>query len=371
MQKLHFPLRRRWLIVGICLALDLVPQSNPVSAGTEKPTCVTSTCHSNLVQGVSVHGPVKARGGCLVCHEESSAKRGLPAGHLGYAPITATEMNGKCIVCHDSMAHLVRKGSAAHGAIAKQGCVGCHDSHHSQAKWLLKENSTTVHCSSCHAEKIEVKSETLAGRHAVVGRESCLSCHDAHLGGGKRPLKAPSDALCLSCHKDELKAAGGRVLPTLKAWTDPKAAPHGAAKKLQCVDCHSMHSSRERSLLKGAYTEGFYTGDEDGPAALCFKCHKPELAEQARTSSATAFRNGNRNLHSLHLHQKGKSRSCRACHEVHQTHQDYLLAEWVPFSGMKLPLKFEKRSDGGSCATACHGRFAYGRSQEVSNRHGK
>jgi len=78
------------------------------------------------------------------------------------------------------------------------------------------------------------------------------------------------------------------------------------------------------------------------------------------TDEATGFRNGERNLHWVHVNKKTKGRTCRTCHEVHASKRPRLVAESVPFGkrGWRLPLNFEKTETGGSCQPGCH--RAYG-----------
>ena len=81
----------------------------------------------------------------------------------------------------------------------------------------------------------------------------------------------------------------------------------------------------------------------------------------------TDFRNGDRNLHHVHVNRERKGRTCRACHETHASSRDKHIRDSVPFGegGWELPIGFERRANGGSCAPGCHTPYAYDRVDPV------
>ncbi len=99
----------------------------------------------------------------------------------------------------------------------------------------------------------------------------------------------------------------------------------------------------------------------DTAYALCFTCHDRDLLRYPDTSFATGFRDGERNLHFLHVNNAQKGRSCALCHELHGGTNDVLIAESVTFGSWQLPLKFVKSDNGGSCAPGCHRPAVYDR----------
>jgi hypothetical protein len=103
-----------------------------------------------------------------------------------------------------------------------------------------------------------------------------------------------------------------------------------------------------------------------GGAALCFQCHATELVTEERTTTRTGFRDGDRNLHHLHVN-RDKGRSCRACHEVHATNVPFHMRESVPFGQWELPVPYERRPGGGACGASCHRAEDYDRTRTAAD----
>ena len=97
--------------------------------------------------------------------------------------------------------------------------------------------------------------------------------------------------------------------------------------------------------------------------ALCFECHEAAAFTDEETDSTTAFRNGQRNLHYLHVNRAVKGRTCRACHDPHASKNEKHIVESVPFGKWRIPIKFESTSTGGSCQPGCHRPERYDREQ--------
>lgn len=81
----------------------------------------------------------------------------------------------------------------------------------------------------------------------------------------------------------------------------------------------------------------------------------------------TNFRDGDLNLHYLHVNRDKKGRSCRTCHEIHGSDLPAHVATSVPFegSGWPLPIGFKKTPSGGSCAPGCHKPYGYDRVEPI------
>jgi hypothetical protein len=84
---------------------------------------------------------------------------------------------------------------------------------------------------------------------------------------------------------------------------------------------------------------------------------------QPKTTTLTGFRDGDKNLHYLHVNRDDKGRSCRSCHDIHGSNLPKHLASAVPFEGSSwaMPIEFEQTKDGGSCAPGCHKPRSYSR----------
>ena len=67
------------------------------------------------------------------------------------------------------------------------------------------------------------------------------------------------------------------------------------------------------------------------------------------------------------MNRDKKGRTCRACHETHASSNPKHIRDSVPFGkgGWSLPIKFEKRPSGGSCAPGATSRSAYDRIEPV------
>jgi hypothetical protein len=83
--------------------------------------------------------------------------------------------------------------------------------------------------------------------------------------------------------------------------------------------------------------------------------------ETEKTATLTSFRNGDRNLHYLHVNRKDKGRTCSTCHEMHGSNLPGQMAESVPFGQWTLPINYVKQSNGGSCGPGCHVHQSYDR----------
>jgi hypothetical protein len=77
---------------------------------------------------------------------------------------------------------------------------------------------------------------------------------------------------------------------------------------------------------------------------------------EEKTASLTNFRDGDRNLHFVHVNRDDKGRSCKTCHAIHGSNLPNHMASEVPFEGSNwsMPIEFEKTTGGGKCAPGCH-----------------
>nr|MDA3952452.1 OmpA family protein [Bacteroidales bacterium] len=80
-------------------------------------------------------------------------------------------------------------------------------------------------------------------------------------------------------------------------------------------------------------------------------------------TDATNFRNGNVNMHYLHINGE-KGRSCNTCHDVHGTKGKFLISDKVLFGNWEMDMNYVVKEFGGSCATGCHAEEEYNRNFE-------
>jgi predicted CXXCH cytochrome family protein len=159
-----------------------------------------------------------------------------------------------------------------------------------------------------------------------------------------------------------VEASDGTRLVNMDALLKNNPQQHGPIREGDCSACHQPHAAQRFRLLAGDYPPAFYAPFALDQYALCFQCHIQDLVLKKEGRNLTQFRDGDRNLHYLHVNQE-KGRTCRACHEVHASRQPAHLRESVPFgdSGWMLELKFSPDARGGSCTPGCHETRTYDR----------
>jgi DmsE family decaheme c-type cytochrome len=151
-------------------------------------------------------------------------------------------------------------------------------------------------CAACHEEvskNFATNPHTkMALMHGNANGVTCENCHGAgseHVAGGGDvtkifdPAKASAkdvDSKCLSCH------AG--------AHPDFDRSPHAKAN-VSCISCHSIHGSKEETLLKASQPQ------------LCYQCHG-----DVKTALNMPFH---------HPVNEGVVK-CTDCHDVHGTFQN-------------------------------------------------
>lgn len=210
-----------------------------------------------------------------------------------------------------------------------------------------------------------------------TGGHSRLStdCGACHIAVGKKAdhqfgFAVLTAELCLACHDREMvRGTGKGKVGNIAAQIADSKFKHGPVQIGDCQSCHLFHSSANASLLREPYSGDFYQQFGDTSYALCFRCHDQGLAHLERTTAATAFRNGDQNLHYLHVNRE-KGRSCRVCHEIHASDLPDHIRASVSFGskGWELPINFQKTADGGTCSPGCHRPKAYGRQTDLAGR---
>jgi predicted CXXCH cytochrome family protein len=296
-----------------------------------------SSCHRELIRGAVAHKPVAA-GQCLRCHQQLSDNHPLGKGSMGF--IVPKEK--LCVTCHTTLL----KKPFLHKPVAEGKCTACHQPHSSDNKALLKDPPPLL-CFGCHPKERFTGSHT----HPPVANGECLACHDPHQSDTKSLLRKPGSELCFMCHSAKL-AVGKSV--------------HRPVAKGECVNCHAPHGSSYRKILKADFPTDLYRPFTTDAFPLCFSCHDPELAAAVKTEKATNFRNGDRNLHAVHVNKAGKGRSCKICHNPHAAAQDRLINPKAPgFGTWDIPIRFTVTSTGGACSVGCHKTFRYDRVKAV------
>lgn len=302
-----------------------------------------STCHNLKRQfsGDSVHQPVKD-GNCGLCHDPHASN---------YASRLTDVGANLCVICHEEMVEGMTM-DFIHAPLVKSGCSDCHDPHSGESSSRLKAAADKI-CFSCHEEKKNEISQ-YARKHEPAEKGRCVSCHSPHFSQRKFLLLDKVDTLCFTCHKEN------------SSWKK-RRFQHGPVVQGNCSACHNPHGSDNPYILRLAFPHAFYSAYEKGEYDLCFNCHKEALVTTEKTATITNFRNGDTNLHMLHVNQK-KGRTCRACHDVHASDQEDHIRTEFEFGSATIPVEYIKTETGGRCVPGCHSERGYDRVKMVENR---
>ena len=206
---------------------------------------------------------------------------------------------------------------------------------------------------------------------AVAAGCQTTGCHDQ---GQKKVTLHPRDADCKSCHMPLIENHPKKAVKNFKQAQETmciachdemvdKKNPHEAIKVGKCTVCHNPHAAARNSYLGNGYTSRPFINYDTEAYALCFSCHKRELLRFADTSFATGFRDGEKNLHYLHVNKQKNGRNCNLCHKIHNSSRPKLIAEKVSFGKWQMPLHFTQDENGGSCTPGCHKPVKYGRNK--------
>jgi predicted CXXCH cytochrome family protein len=322
---------------------------HPKSLLADPAKDLCQTCHKELAlpEMASLHSGTS--GTCASCHEPHSSD---------HAQLLKQPSHELCIACHKQTRPVPGETMSMH-APARDNCTACHDPHESKRKHALKQDVPDL-CLSCHDKfKHDMASHSVV-HGAMVEDQSCLTCHAAHFSRLSKLQKEPQPAQCLGCHDRTVTAADGRTITNMAALLKENQEHHGPIRLGACTACHQPHSTDEPRLLSAAYPPEFYAPFSAEWYQLCFGCHSPELALVPDASAPTGFKDGERNLHWLHVNQE-KGRTCRACHEVHASSQPFHIAKSVPFgdTGWAITLNYRKSATGGTCESGCHAEKSY------------
>lgn len=324
------------------------PPKAPARTAAARPISKTAP----LPAGAGVawsHSPYEA-GDCSICHARNDRK--------DPGPIAAKSVNELCATCHDEV-QAMQKAKVLHPA-AEDACTNCHNPHNAKRRKLLVADLVEL-CASCHDAVGKVVAQSAVKHGAVTAGERCLTCHDPHAAANAKLLVRPAYELCLDCHsKDDVPDWDGKPLANIGGVLKQNAYWHEPIRARDCTSCHSPHGAANPRLLAEAYPTSFYAPFEPKRYGLCFQCHDEKAFTTPETETLTSFRDGKRNLHSVHVNQK-RGRTCRTCHEVHASTHVRLIRGSVPYGPRKWDLQvgYERLPTGGACAKTCHEKKSY------------
>lgn len=305
-------------------------------------------CHEGTIRGKWTHEPISTDG-CVACHAPHRSD---------YLNLLKQKTTAVCLDCHVVFADRLKKLPIVHEPM-NEGCLECHDAHASNSAKLLKSPMRAL-CFSCH-EDIKLTVESARTPHGALEEiGECINCHDSHAAARSHLLRNTTKAVCLECHDREIRTPSGRI-PDMTHVLATGNNLHGPLTINDCTVCHQIHGGVRPRLLVKEYPSSFYFPFREDSYELCFSCHNPSLALVPQTTSLTGFRDGDRNLHYVHVNQEEKGRTCRACHEIHSGTSGKLISSTAYFGDYKIPINFSFTENGGSCSPGCHDSTSYDR----------
>ena len=266
-----------------------------------------------------------------------------------------TTLGKSCLDCHGVLVEKKLK----HPAKNENACQDCHKSgskdHPKTAIGLIKNLPDL--CLSCHDEKKELIASSPSVHKAVTEKKFCVNCHSPHSSDNKKLLVAPRKVLCLSCHNKAVKEDGTPAINFEKLMKSKTLhPPFEDCEKT----CHNPHAGTDRRMLNTTFLSNSYVAVVSDSFALCWECHGADMIEKPKTKGATNFRNGEDNLHWVHVNG-AKGRSCMMCHSPHATDNLHLIRDNVRFGSWSFRMNYKANENGGSCLPSCHAERSYTR----------
>ena len=349
------PVVHKPVMTGECLGCHN-PHGGPAQSmmREESMASLCGRCHDTAAMSRRfMHKPVKD-GACDSCHQPHASK---------YPKLVDAAGADLCLFCHKDFKAQMAKAKFQHKATEK-GCGECHGAHGGDFPKNVLASLPDL-CLKCH-EKVKTETAQAMYKHpAVMGERACMTCHTAHGGDLAKLLSDLPIKVCMTCHKDPIKDKKGKVVAAVPELADAANFRHGPIRDGQCGGCHSIHGGDQPLLLLHTNSKQFYETFSEKNYELCFTCHDPLLARDEREGMHTGFRNGESNLHFVHVNDKTHGRNCGVCHGTHATRQQMVIRDTVPFGKWQLPIEFKKTATGGSCQNGCHANWAYDRANPL------
>lgn len=252
-----------------------IGQSEFAHQPVQKGEC--TACHAPHASGNKALLRYDMPGACYDCHKESGQKPAYV--HQPFA-------QGRCAACHDPHAssdpRLLKKAGAGlclgcHAASASlagkhlgrelkgMDCLSCHNPHGSATPSLVRNVQhrpfAEKRCNACHGQKAGVAVclgchegvlPTFNGTHSHLfgdGRDNtCVRCHNPHVGDRAGLFAENMGTVCRSCHADTFERRK-QTLYKHPGWN-------------VCTDCHALHGSNQVAMLR------------DEPIKVCSRCHE-------------------------------------------------------------------------------------------------
>ena len=254
---------------GNCTACHLPHAGEQASLLKETKQALCTKCHDLKSAGAvsAHHGFDVANSDCQNCHAAHATRPGtksllLPDTHAPFVSRNCSQCHssqGKneliadvpelCLNCHESFKPEMSRAVVHEPLTEKGGCTGCHGPHVGFGKSLQKKDGVLT-CLTCHTDK-----EFKGSMKHKAAFEDCTTCHQPHSSDNKWLLdESDLMELCTACHPDARKT---HFHPMGEGTTDPRTR-----EPVNCVSCHSPHSSDFKPLLIA-----------DKNRKLCVLCH--------------------------------------------------------------------------------------------------
>jgi predicted CXXCH cytochrome family protein len=311
------------------------------------PSSLCKSCHSSGTDTSGVIHKPFAEGNCMECHDPHQSD---------LSGLLKDSVQNLCQGCHDQQKAEISK-LVIHDPFAGS-CLFCHVGHQSASGKLLSTPTPGL-CYNCHTDFLD-SYEKARNRHgALESGKSCMNCHSPHSSDTPVLLKQNEITVCLGCHSRTIKTDSVQI-ENIGLIVKNSLFKHKIIEDVGCSPCHQAHYSESQHLLNEKFPEGPYTDGREDSFTLCFTCHDPRLLEDGKTTSATSFRNGERNLHYLHVNRE-KGRNCTLCHGIHGSAFVHLISDRVSFGNWDMPIKYLETPSGGTCSPGCHLPKSYSR----------
>lgn len=215
------------------------------------------TFRKNTVTAVEVRNSA-----CLACHEKDPIRSHWTGSQHATNDVACTSCHNVhaksdkvrdrktqaevCYSCHQEQRADSHKISSHPLDTGKIACSDCHNPHGSPGPKLVKKNTVTETCFTCHAEK---RGPFLWEHQPVT--EDCTTCHTPH-GSNMTPLlKDRPPFLCDSCHDGPHNSRSPYGRLSVVSGIAPNGVavqPSSMAGGRACLNCHVMvHGSNSPS----------------------------------------------------------------------------------------------------------------------------
>ena len=311
-------------------------------------------CHDSIAWDRSMPHTPAGDGRCVSCH--------APHGSMFPNLLDAIGPD-LCLACHDEFDRRLGTVKIVHQAL-EEGCTACHDVHGSDFPMTIRQTLADA-CAECHEDVADGAASARFPHSIVTADRACLTCHAPHGADVAALMTEPQIDVCMECHDEDIALDDGRTIHAAADLMDPKARRHGPIRDGQCSPCHLPHGSDRAMLLAKPYDVDVSPQFTVAANALCFECHDERLAAQGLIDGVTRFRDGDLNLHYVHVARRSWVQYCPACHGPHGSQQDRNVRQSVAFGKWQIPVLFNRTATGGTCAPGCHRPFDYDREQPV------